>query len=314
MEDKPHPKSVLKEMKFDFDAPEAEKQVLPLLQQLRTDPTSFVPHLEARLATFEGNYYMNHGKKIRSREGAPAVQEAIDWLKKQAPLAAWDETKIPLFTAAKDHCVDLCTNSHHGHKGTDGSTIAKRVERHGKWKGGVTENVALQQPTPLDIVIHWIVDDGAKKRIQRQNLMNPKYKCIGIACGVHKKYKSCCVMVLAHNIIEGKGKEAVHLMNEYDKSGYDQFGVNNQVFNFKKMQKTLIKDMRGDLNRDWIPGAVSMRTVKAVEKDEEGNEKTVYNFIYTMGDGSLQTVTRDFDEVMANKADDRAYDGELNEN
>lgn len=73
MEDKPHPKSVLKEMKFDFDAEGAEKEVMPLLQQLRTDPQSFVPHLEARLATFEGNYYMNHGKKIRSREGAPAV-------------------------------------------------------------------------------------------------------------------------------------------------------------------------------------------------------------------------------------------------
>jgi len=108
---------------------------------------------------------MNHGKKIRSREGAAAVQEALTWLQKQTPLAALDETKEALFTAAREHCVDLCTNSHHGHKGTDGSSIAKRVERHGRWKGGVTENVALQQPTPLDIVIHWIVDDGAKKRI-----------------------------------------------------------------------------------------------------------------------------------------------------
>lgn len=122
--DKPHPDSVLKEMTFDFDAPEAEKQVLPLLQQLRTDPQSFVDHLEARLATFEGLYYVNHGKKIRSRDGADAVSEAITWLKKQSPLEAWDETKIPLFTAAKNHCVDLCKNGHHGHTGTDGSTIA----------------------------------------------------------------------------------------------------------------------------------------------------------------------------------------------
>jgi len=120
-------------------------------------------------------------------------------------------------------------------------------------------------------------------------------------------------MVLAHNVLAGKGKEAVHLMNEYDKSGFDQFGVDNKVFNFKDMQKTLIKDMRGDLNRDWIPGAVSMRTVKAVEKDEDGVEKTVYNFIYTMGDGSIQTVTRDFDKIVENKKDDVAYAGELNE-
>lgn len=307
------PNSVLKEMTFAFDAPEADKEVLPLLQQLRTDPQSFVEHLQARLATFEGDYYLNHGKKIRSREGAVAVSEAIDWLKQQKPLPAWDESKTPLFSAAKDHCEDLCKNGHHGHTGTDGSTIAKRVERHGRWKGGVTQNVALQQPTPLDIVLHWIIDDGAKNRIQRENLMNDKYKCIGVACGVHSKYKSCCVMVLAHNIVEGVGKEHVHLMSEYDKSGYDQFGVDNQVFNFKNMQKTLIKDMRGDLNRDWIPGAVSMRTEKAVEKDEHGVEKTVFHFIYTMGDGSIQTVTRDFDKIVANKADDRAYEGELNE-
>lgn len=88
--------------------------------------------------------------------------------------------------------------------------------------------------------------------------------------------------------------------------------MNDQVFNFKDMQKTLIKDMRGDLNRDWIPGAVSMRTEKSIEKDENGVEKTVFNFIYTMGDGSIQTVTRDFDKIVANKADDRAYEGEFN--
>ena len=90
--------------------------------------------------------------------------------------------------------------------------------------------------------------------------------------------------------------------------------MDNQVFNFKDMQKTLIKDMRGDLNRDWIPGAVSMRTLKEIVKDEDGTEKTVYKFIYTMGDGSIQEVVREFDEIKENKADDRAYAEQLNTN
>jgi hypothetical protein len=233
-------------------------------------------------------------------------------LNAQEPVPAWDDSKEALFQAARVHCDDLCENSHHGHKGTDGSSLAKRIERFGKWKGGVSENIALQQETAVNIVLHWLIDDGGKTRRHRLNLFDERYKCAGLACGVHKKYKSCAVLVFAHNVLAGTGKEAIHLKCEYEKSGFDQFGVDNKVFNFKDMQKTLIKDMRGDLNRDWIPGAVSMRTVKDVI-NEHGVDKTIYKFIYTMGDGSIREVVKEFDERIENKADDVAHNYQFNE-
>lgn len=305
--DKPTPKSVLKEMVFDFDAEGAEKEIIPLLQQLRTDPKSFAEHLQARLDTFDGNFYVSCGKKIRSREGPAPVKEALEWVQSLEPLPEFDISKEALFQAAKVHCDDLCKNGIHGHKGSDGSSLAQRVERFGRWKGGVSENVALQQQTPIDVVLHWLIDDGGKTRKHRLNLMDPRYSCIGLACGVHSKYKSCAVLVFAHNILEGTGKEAIHLKSEYEKSGFDQFGVDNKIFNFKDMQKNLIKDMRGDLNRDWIPGAVSMRTVKEII-NEHGKDRTIFKFIYTMGDGSIQEVVKEFDELVENRKDDVAHD------
>ena len=310
--DKPTPNSVLKEMVFDFDAEGAEKEVIPLIQQLRRDPQSFIPPLQERLDSFQGNFYVFDKKKIRSREGPVPVKEAIEWLQQQKPVPEYDLSKQALFQAARDHCDDLCKNSHHGHKGTDGSSVANRIERYGKWKGGVSENIALQQQTPMNILLHWLIDDGGKTRKHRLNMLDTRYNCIGVACGKHGKYKSCCVLVFAHNILEGKGKEAIHLKSEYEKSGYDQFGVDNKIFNFKDMQKNLIQDMRGDLNRDWIPGAVSMRTVKEVI-NEHGVDKTIYKFIYTMGDGSIQEVVKEFDEWKKNKDDDVAHDGQYRE-
>lgn len=307
-DDKPAPNSVLKEMVFDFDAEGAEKEIIPLLQELRTNPKSFIKHLQARLDTFQGNFYVSCNKKIRSREGPKPVEEAMAWLDTLEPLPAFDVSKEALFTAAKVHCEDLCKNGTHGHKGKDGSSLATRVGRYGKWKGGVSENIALQQQTPLDVVLHWLIDDGGKARKHRQNLMDGRYRCIGLACGVHKKYKSCAVLVFAHNVLKGTGKEAIHLKSEYEKSGFDQFGVDNKVFNYKDMQKNLVQDMRGDLNKDWIPGAVSLRTVKEIIKEEGGEEKTIVKYIYTMGDGSIREVVSEFDEVVENRKDDVAHE------
>ena len=64
------------------------------------DPMSFVAKLEAMLPKFNGNLYDN---SLMTNEGAPAVQEAIDFLKAQTAiteLMTWDQY---LGFAAKDH-------------------------------------------------------------------------------------------------------------------------------------------------------------------------------------------------------------------
>lgn len=297
-------------MKFEFFAEKEQEKVISMLKGLRFQPQSYIQHLEKRLSTFDGDFYVSNNKKIRSREGASAVQEAIEFLKGVESMAAFDEHEA-LNQAASVHCKDLCKNSLTGHKGTDNSSVAQRVARFGKWKGGVSEAVALQQQTALDIMLHWIIDDGVKSRRNRKNIFNPLYKLVGVSCGIHSKYTSCAVLVLANNVLQGTGKEAIHLKNEYEKQGHDQFGVDGQVFNYGDMQAALQKDMAGELNKKWIDGAVSLKTTKEIVEEENGEKKTMIKYIYTMGDGSIKEIVEEFDKRMDGK-DEIAHAGEYN--
>ena len=61
-----------------------------------------------------------------TKEGPKAVQEAINFLKKQSPVGrlAWDAN---LAKAAKDHADDSNKRGIVGHTGSDGSTMSARI-------------------------------------------------------------------------------------------------------------------------------------------------------------------------------------------
>lgn len=283
---------------FNVEAIEAE--VFQLINKARTQPSAFAPALRERYQTFKGKMWKKGDKEFASREGDVAVREAFEFLEEQKPVPPLKLSE-PLRRAAKQHQEDLTKTGLNGHTGSDGSTLSTRIEQQGRWKGGVTENLAYQQFTALDILLYWIVNDGVATRADRKNIFNQSFGICGLAAGTHPKFKTVVVLVIAGDIIEGAGgKEATKLLNEYEKAGHDQFGVNNQIINFGDMQKTLQADMAGDLKKDWIPGAVSMRTEKSIIKDGT-KEKTKFTFIYTMGDGSIQTREEEMDGIVENK-------------
>jgi uncharacterized protein YkwD len=58
--------------------------------------------------------------------------EAIDVIKKQKPLSPL-VASVPIEKACKDHVKDLGTNGrydHSAHEGSDGSTVADRIEKY----------------------------------------------------------------------------------------------------------------------------------------------------------------------------------------
>lgn len=287
-------------MEGNFNPTTIEREIFEWLNKARTQPKTLVPFLKERYQTFKDKMWKKGDKWFNSREGDVAVKEAFEFLEEHESLKPILYSS-GLQTAAREHQEDMTKNGVTGHTGSNGSTMAQRIEKEGKWKGGLSENVAFQQWTGLDFILYWIVDDGMASRADRKNIFNTAFGCCGIAVGTHPKFKTCAVMVLTGELMEGEsGREATRLLNEYEKRGYDQLGVNDLVFNYGDMQKALQEDMAGDLKRDWIPGAVSMSTEKSIVKD--GNkEKTVFKFIYTMGDGSKVEVLKDFNEIVENK-------------
>lgn len=283
-----------------FNAEQVEAEIFEWLNKVRTEPKSVVPILQERYQTFKDKAYKKGDKWFQSREGDVAVKEAFEFLKEHPPLKPFAKS-AGVQRAARRHADDMSKNSVTGHTGSDGTSIAQRIESEGRWKGGVSENVAYQQNTGLDYLLYWLVDDGLPSRADRKNLFNPAFGVCGIACAAHPKFKTCAVLVLVGELTEGAtGKEATKQLNEYEKNGFDQLGVNNQMFNFGDMQKALQEDMAGDLKKDWIPGAVSLRTEKSIVKDGD-KEKTLVKYFYTMGDGTIETREHTFDHILPNK-------------
>ena len=66
------------------DVGTVDRQVFELHNNLRKDPKVLIPDLEAMLNKFDGFLLKRDGQvTLRTKEGADAVKEAIEFLKKQ---------------------------------------------------------------------------------------------------------------------------------------------------------------------------------------------------------------------------------------
>lgn len=59
--------------------------------------------------------------------------------------------------------------------GTDGSTMAERIEKYGVWHRSISENISFNEVTGRNIVLQFIIDDGNESRSHRKNIFNPEY-------------------------------------------------------------------------------------------------------------------------------------------
>ena len=174
----------------DFD-----KEVHKWQNEMRTNPKSFIPDLQAMLPRFNGNMYTRPGDPVllATQEGAAAVQELIDFLGTASPLEPleWDDN---IAKASKDHINDMAASGATGHTGQDGSSPFDRMERYTKLEGSSGENLSYGQDDPKGVIIQLAVDDGVQGRGHRKNIMNPAFVKHGCYTGDHSKYKrSTCL-------------------------------------------------------------------------------------------------------------------------
>ena len=164
-----------------------DDQLFKYQNQIRTDPQSFIPVLQDRLRDFDGLMLRRDGHRPRlTKEGAPALQEAINFLKNQKPLPAlvWDKN---LARAAIDHTKDSLKHNIIGHIGSDGSTTATRIQRYTRSPALYAENIDYGMKNAKEVVISMLVDDGVSKRGHRKNMFNPKFKKVGSATEMFPK-------------------------------------------------------------------------------------------------------------------------------
>ena len=188
------PNDGLKDLDF---LSEVEKEIIIELNKARSNPAAYAAYLEEFKNLYVGKYIYFAGRPpYVTQEGAPAVSEAIEVLKSMAPVPVLRVSK-GLSAAARVHVEEQSPTGATGHSGADGSTPGERVDRFGKWRKEVGENIEYGSADPREIIMQLIVDDGVKDRGHRKNIFKPEFGVVGVSFGPHHRYRNMCVMDFA---------------------------------------------------------------------------------------------------------------------
>jgi uncharacterized protein YkwD len=199
-----------------------------LLNGFRNNPKSLANHLRTLLR------YLNKTTNILTQpdrvpiqmeEGEALFKEAIDYLMKLKPLNSleWDDN---LALAAMEHVLDIGPKGLLSYQSSDGTDTEDRVNKYGTFDELLGENIDFGPNDSMGVIVSLTLDDGETDRPHRNNLFNPDYNKIGIACGPHQTEYELCVMDFADHFEEiAENEQEPELEN---KSNSDQNG-NKQI-------------------------------------------------------------------------------------
>jgi len=80
-------------------------------------------------------------------------------------------------TAAYDHAVDMDVRQYFDHNSPEGTTPGQRMAAAGCVFHGWGENIAMGQPTPVDVMTAWMGSPG-----HRANILSPSFTHLGVGC------------------------------------------------------------------------------------------------------------------------------------
>lgn len=136
------------------------------------------------------------------QEEPGAVEEAIDFLERQRPLAPLKGDRR-LDGAALEHVRLQGPRGEVGH-GAAGS-LGLRMRAAGVYAGLSAENISYGYDDARQIVRQLIIDSRVAGRGHRRNIFGTGYTTAGVACGGHRQWGAMCVIDFAGAIME-RGK------------------------------------------------------------------------------------------------------------
>lgn len=163
-----------------------EQEVLVLLNEVRTDPQKF---LKTRVESYLAEKNLTRNSFARSLVKELKATKAMGGLQMARAL-----TEV-----ARLHAQDMGRKGLTGHDSSDGTPFAIRVRNYSKAKGMIAENCSYGYNQALDIVMSLLIDDGIPSLGHRKNILEPKYKWVGIALEPHQGYGDNCVMDFAES-------------------------------------------------------------------------------------------------------------------
>ena len=178
-----------------------EREFVTEINRLRTNPQSYVEQLERRRNQYDGTRLTLTGQgyafTVTTKEGWPAVEEAIEVLRSTLPLPALNVSE-GLVLAARDHARDQAKQQHASHMGSDGSSFIERISRYLQNVDSAGESITVGGvPLATEAVEKSLIDDGVKNRAHRLELLSKDFSLIGVACEPQTRYGFLCVVDFA---------------------------------------------------------------------------------------------------------------------
>jgi uncharacterized protein YkwD len=195
----------------DAEVTALERSVFEELNYARTRPRELAKHLQSMRPHFDGMLMKLPGRDVavQTQEGVAALDEAIDYLNSAAPLPSFQRISAGMSRAARDHVRDSGRRGSIGHLGSDGSTLASRLDRHGEWRHSSGENINYFARNARDVVVQLIIDDGVPDRGHRTNIYKKDFNVVGIASGAHATHEFMVVVTFAGDFVEQGEKPPV---------------------------------------------------------------------------------------------------------
>lgn len=177
---------------------ELQRQVIDELNFARTRPQAYIEGLVAYRATIQGRYalktvegpYGPYTVRTRLSEGASAVDKAIAFLKKQAPIAPM-AGDAKLVAAARRFADEQSRSGKWGHESADGSDLSDRIAQDGTRRNFNAETIMYGKSSAHDIVMHLIIDDGVRDRSHRDVIFDSDLTLAGTVCRPHPRWMIC---------------------------------------------------------------------------------------------------------------------------
>jgi uncharacterized protein YkwD len=196
------------------------KQLLHEINSVRTNPQEFAQKLRSYEQYFKGNVlrFPKTTTGIMTHEGFKAFKDAADFLSTFEPVKEL-YLDSNLVKVADDSMKEILkfTKTEEVNK----INLEEQVMKYGQVFGLYSQAIDFGSSNPELALINLLTDDGDPNRGNRGNLLNPKFKLIGISHCSHQTFHNCTVLIYVRHFIPN-GEDVGVLSDENYQQDYIQ--------------------------------------------------------------------------------------------
>lgn len=274
------------------------EELVKQINELRTNPKGYAKRVNKYVSYFKDKTLQIPGSDagIQTEEGAAAYIEAFEFLSKQKGIDPLEPSK-GLQRICEDYMVEAQKVDPDQ---IDNINLEKIMEKYGSFSGDLNRAFDFGGEDPEQVLVNLIVCDGDPDRGNRESLLSPDLKKIGVANAKNDTYRFCTLIISCTKFKNKVDSDDIGFIGDNSKKGKKEENKKSDEEEGKpKPTKVILKDQpkkeipqnEYEYEEEVPPDGVisECRSEKIVT--ENGKKKRVIKIVRTMKDGTKETET-----------------------